>query len=86
MTVALLYHLCISNQPAIIHFFSLHPAFLTPECRYDKMMKALGCPGYLVKTPSELHTAFSECLTLTDRPSLINVLIDPMSTRKKQVT
>lgn len=69
-----------------ISICSLHPAFLTPECRYDKMMSALDCPGYLVRTPSEVHSALTDCLKLTDKPSLINVVIDPMSTRKKQVS
>ena len=66
--------------------YSLHPTMLSPECRYDKIIAALDCPGYLAKTPTDLQTALNECLhTVTDRPSLINVLINPMAMRKAQV-
>jgi len=48
------------------------------------MIEALDCPGFLVKTPDELTVAIGECLHTKDRPSLINVVIDPMAVRKQQ--
>lgn len=63
---------------------SLQPTFLSPQCRYDKIIQALNCPGYLAKTPTDLDSALRLCLQTTDRPSLVNVLIDPMAMRKQQ--
>lgn len=65
---------------------SLQPTFLSPQCRYDKIIQALNCPGYLAKTPTDLDSALRLCLQTTDRPSLVNVLIDPMAMRKQQVS
>ncbi|XP_067934876.1 2-hydroxyacyl-CoA lyase 1-like [Watersipora subatra] len=73
--------LSTSKDPTL----SLHPAMLSPECRYDKIISALDCPGYLAKTPQELEDALTATLSATsDKPTLINVLIDPMAMRKRQ--
>lgn len=48
-------------------------------------MSAFGGKGYFVKTPEELQNALKATLTDQRTPSLINVMIDPQSERKKQV-
>lgn len=58
---------------------------LLPEARYDQVMTAFGGRGFLVRTPEELRSALELSLSDWDRPSLLNVLIDPSSDRKQQV-
>lgn len=48
-------------------------------------MSAFGGKGYFVKTPEELQNALKASLTDKQTPSLINVMINPQSERKKQV-
>lgn len=59
---------------------------LLPDARYDEVMKAFGGRGLLVRTVEELRSALQLSLSDWERPSLINVLIDPSSDRKHQVT
>lgn len=58
---------------------------LLPEARYDKIMAALGGRGFLVRTVEELRSALQLSLSDWERPSLLNVLIEPSSDRKQQV-
>lgn len=60
------------------------PVSLLPEARYDKVMTAFGGQGYLVRTVEELQDALQRSLSDWDKPSLLNVLIDPSSDRKQQ--
>uniref|UniRef100_H2UST3 2-hydroxyacyl-CoA lyase n=1 Tax=Takifugu rubripes TaxID=31033 RepID=H2UST3_TAKRU len=61
------------------------PVTLLPEARYDEVMAAFGGKGYLVRTVEELRSALELSLTDWQRPSLLNVLIDPSSDRKQQI-
>lgn len=47
-------------------------------------MSAFGGKGYFVNTPEELQNAVKASLADKQTPSLINVMIDPQSERKKQ--
>lgn len=47
-------------------------------------MQMFGQKGYLVRDIPQLQNALSEALTLTNRPTIINVLISPNSDRKAQ--
>ncbi|KAF6739553.1 2-hydroxyacyl-CoA lyase 1 [Oryzias melastigma] len=60
------------------------PVSLLPEARYDQVMTAFGGRGFLVRTVEELQSALELSLSDWDRPSLLNVLIDPSSDRKQQ--
>uniref|UniRef100_A0A3B5RDX2 2-hydroxyacyl-CoA lyase 1 n=1 Tax=Xiphophorus maculatus TaxID=8083 RepID=A0A3B5RDX2_XIPMA len=60
------------------------PVSLLPDARYDEVMTAFGGRGFLVRTAEELRDALQLCLTDWERPSLLNVLIDPSSDRKQQ--
>lgn len=60
------------------------PVTLLPEARYDEVMTAFGGRGFLVRTVEELHSALEQSLSDWDKPSLLNVLIDPASDRKQQ--
>uniref|UniRef100_A0A8C7ZY53 2-hydroxyacyl-CoA lyase n=1 Tax=Oryzias sinensis TaxID=183150 RepID=A0A8C7ZY53_9TELE len=62
------------------------PVSLLPEARYDQVMTAFGGQGFLVRTAEELKSALELSLSDWDRPSLLNVLIDPSSDRKQQVS
>uniref|UniRef100_A0A672ZEG0 2-hydroxyacyl-CoA lyase n=1 Tax=Sphaeramia orbicularis TaxID=375764 RepID=A0A672ZEG0_9TELE len=62
------------------------PVTLLPEARYDEVMTAFGGRGFLVRTVEELRSALQLSLSDWERPSLLNVLIDPSSDRKQQVT
>uniref|UniRef100_UPI003AAAFAD4 2-hydroxyacyl-CoA lyase 1 isoform X2 n=1 Tax=Centroberyx gerrardi TaxID=166262 RepID=UPI003AAAFAD4 len=60
------------------------PVTLLPEARYDEVMTAFGGRGFLVRTAEELRSALQLSLSDWERPSLLNVLIDPASDRKQQ--
>ncbi|XP_062352075.1 2-hydroxyacyl-CoA lyase 1 isoform X3 [Cinclus cinclus] len=60
------------------------PVSLLPNAHYEKIMSAFGGKGYFVKTPEELQNALKASVTDKQTPSLINVMIDPQSERKKQ--
>ncbi|MED6289844.1 2-hydroxyacyl-CoA lyase 1 [Characodon lateralis] len=60
------------------------PVSLLPEARYDEVMTAFGGRGFLVRTTEELRDALQLSLDDWERPSLLNVLIDPSSDRKQQ--
>uniref|UniRef100_A0A8B9VU41 2-hydroxyacyl-CoA lyase n=1 Tax=Anas zonorhyncha TaxID=75864 RepID=A0A8B9VU41_9AVES len=60
------------------------PVSLLPNSHYEEIMSAFGGKGYFVKTPEELQKALKASVTDKQTPSLINVMIDPQSDRKKQ--
>nr|DBA24963.1 TPA: hypothetical protein GDO54_012548 [Pyxicephalus adspersus] len=60
------------------------PVSLMPNARYEQVMTAFGGKGYFVQTPEELQQALKSSLSEKRLPSLINVMIDPQSDRKKQ--
>ncbi|XP_071372201.1 2-hydroxyacyl-CoA lyase 1 isoform X2 [Centroberyx affinis] len=60
------------------------PVTLLPEARYHEVMTAFGGRGFLVRTAEELRSALQLSLSDWERPSLLNVLIDPASDRKQQ--
>ncbi|XP_056299671.1 2-hydroxyacyl-CoA lyase 1 isoform X2 [Pseudoliparis swirei] len=60
------------------------PVTLLPEARYDEVMTAFGGRGFLVRTVEELRSALQLSLSDWERPSLLNVLIEPSSDRKPQ--
>ncbi len=59
------------------------PNTYTPNARYDKVIEAFGGRGFFVNTPDELRKALSDA-ALESMPTLINVMINPVSTRKPQ--
>ncbi len=57
-----------------------------PDTRYEKIIEAFGGKGYFATTPTELEGALHESLTTyADKPVIINVAVNPQSTRKSQV-
>ncbi|XP_063308388.1 2-hydroxyacyl-CoA lyase 1 [Pelobates fuscus] len=60
------------------------PLSLKPNAHYEQVMTAFGGKGYFVRTPDELQLALKQSLAEKRLPSLINVMIDPQSDRKKQ--
>ncbi|XP_078682007.1 2-hydroxyacyl-CoA lyase 1-like isoform X1 [Branchiostoma floridae x Branchiostoma belcheri] len=59
------------------------PTSLLPNARYEQVLTAFGGKGYFVATHEELRSALRTA-TSDDRASLINVMIEPTSTRKQQ--
>jgi acetolactate synthase-1/2/3 large subunit len=51
-------------------------AELQPECRYDRVVEALGGHGELVAKPDELVPALERAFA-SGKPALVNVLTDP---------
>ncbi|CAN2389767.1 fatty acid alpha-oxidation [Pristimantis euphronides] len=60
------------------------PVSLKPNAHYEQVMMAFGGKGYFVRTPQELQQALNSSFSNKNVPSLINVMIDPQSDRKKQ--
>ncbi|XP_068092187.1 2-hydroxyacyl-CoA lyase 1 [Hyperolius riggenbachi] len=60
------------------------PVSYLPNAHYEKVMSAFGGKGYFVQTPEELKQALTSSFSEKSLPSLINVMIDPQSDRKKQ--
>ncbi|XP_026725691.1 2-hydroxyacyl-CoA lyase 1 isoform X2 [Trichoplusia ni] len=60
------------------------PTALSGEVRYEKMMEMFGETGHLCRTVEEIETAVKKSIAVTDKPSIINILIDPSSNRKPQ--
>lgn len=63
--------------------FAAPPSGYTIDAGYEKMIEGFGGKGYLVRTPSELSSAFKQALD-DDMPSIVNVLIDPNARGKPQ--
>ncbi|GBP26985.1 2-hydroxyacyl-CoA lyase 1 [Eumeta japonica] len=60
------------------------PTSLSGEVHYEKMMEMFNETGYLCRTTDEIKDALKKAMATTDKPSLINILIDPQSNRKPQ--
>ncbi|XP_039435139.1 2-hydroxyacyl-CoA lyase 1 [Culex pipiens pallens] len=60
------------------------PTALAVETHYEAMMGMFGATGHFVRTIPELQKAVKEALVLTDRPTIINVIISPQADRKPQ--
>ena len=59
---------------------------LTANIRYDKLASAFeNFKGYHAETPDEIKAAFKSALNENNRPSIINIAINPSADRKAQV-
>lgn len=67
-------------HPAI----STPPTSLLPQAHYERMAAVFGGSGHFCSTIPQLQKAVSQALRDDSRPSLINVMIDPMAQRKAQ--
>ena len=67
-------------------FYRLPPTSLCPNIRYDKLAGAFeGFQGFHVETPQQLESALKGSLSISDKPTIINLAIDPAADRKAQV-
>lgn len=62
----------------------LPPTSLTVNVHYEKMMSMFGEQGFFCTTIKELQAALNKCLSFNDKPSIINVMINPSADRKPQ--
>lgn len=60
------------------------PTSLLPSARYERMASIFDESGHLCTTIPELESAVNLSLAESQKPSLINVLINPMAQRKAQ--
>lgn len=60
------------------------PSALTVETRYDNLMHMFGMDGFFVREIPELQKAVKTALTFTDKPTIVNVIINPSADRKPQ--
>lgn len=65
---------------------SLPPMSLTANIRYDKLASAFeNFNGYHAETPEQIRSAVEKALAQTNKPSIINIAINPSADRKAQV-
>ncbi|GAB1599297.1 2-hydroxyacyl-CoA lyase 1-like isoform X1 [Argonauta hians] len=60
------------------------PTALSPELRYDKIIEAFGGRGMLVRSAQDLYNGLKTALEDEENAYLLNILIDPVATRKTQ--
>ncbi|CAH0725776.1 unnamed protein product, partial [Brenthis ino] len=60
------------------------PTSLSVEVRYEKMMEMFGENGYFCRTVEEIEAAIKSAIAVTDKPSIINIAINPQASRKPQ--
>lgn len=60
------------------------PTALLPNARYEQMTAMFGGKGFLAHTVEEIEAAVKDALAIKDQPSIINVMIEPLSQRKAQ--
>ena len=60
-------------------FYSLYP-----DCHYEKMALMFKNEGYFCKSIGDIDGAMRRAIAETAKPSIINIMIDPMATRKPQ--
>lgn len=59
---------------------------LTVNTRYEKLANAFeNFNGYFAETPAQIKEAFKAALSEKNRPSIINIAINPSADRKAQV-
>jgi len=66
---------------------SAPPTSLVPDCRYDRIMSMFGegqATGWNCSTIPQLTEALQAALQVTDRPCVLNVVINPLATRQPQ--
>ena len=66
---------------------SCPPTALLPSVRYEKLMSMFNGKeqnGYLCRTREDIKNAMANALEVTNGPSLINIMINPMAQRKAQ--
>ena len=63
------------------------PTSLLPSIRYEKLMSLFNGKernGHFCRTRDDIKRAMIKALKVTDSPSLINIMINPMAQRKAQ--
>lgn len=55
----------------------------TPSAHYEAMAEIYGGKGFFVTTPEELKTALPQAME-SDKPAIVNIMIDPKAERKPQ--
>ena len=63
------------------------PTSLLPSIRYEKLMSLFNGRernGHFCRTRDDIQRSMIKALKVTDSPSLINIMINPMAQRKAQ--
>lgn len=59
------------------------PSAYTPSAHYEKMAEIYGGKGFFVTSPDQLRPTLEEAMA-TEKPSIVNIMIDAKSQRKPQ--
>jgi 2-hydroxyacyl-CoA lyase 1 len=73
----------IGGGPSTLDPARVMPTSYVPNARYEKVIEAFGGDGYYVETPEQLRPALDAALA-SNRPNVVNVMIDAKSQRKPQ--
>ena len=73
----------IGGGPSELDPARIPPSAYTPSAHYEKMAEIYGGKGFFVTRPEELEPVLKEALT-TEKPSIVNIMIDARSQRKPQ--
>lgn len=60
------------------------PTLLSTNIHYERMMEMFGAKGHFCVDIPQLQSALQQSLKVNDRPSMINVMINPSADRKPQ--
>jgi 2-hydroxyacyl-CoA lyase 1 len=73
----------IGGGPSELDPARIPPSAYTPSAHYEKMAEIYGGKGFFVTRPEELEPVLKEALA-TEKPSIVNIMIDARSQRKPQ--
>jgi 2-hydroxyacyl-CoA lyase 1 len=73
----------IGGGPDTLDATKVPPSAYTPSAHYEKMAEIYGGKGFFVTEPSQLRPALEEAMA-TEKPSIVNIMINARSQRKPQ--
>jgi 2-hydroxyacyl-CoA lyase 1 len=73
----------IGGGPPTLDPERVFPTAYVPNARYERVIEAFGGEGYFVEAPEQLRPALDAAIR-SERPSVVNVMIDHRSQRKPQ--
>ena len=83
ITVIIINNNGVGGGPDTLDPAKVPPSAYTPQAHYEKMAEIYGGKGFFVTQPSELRPAL-EAAMATDKPSIVNIMINARSQRKPQ--
>ena len=87
---SLVYHLCLLQVCFVFNLLFLKNSYknilFKANIRYEKLASAYeGFEGYHAETCEQIRDAFQKALAQKNKPTIINIAINPSADRKAQV-